>query len=238
MIPVKELVYEFKLALNKMDRQDNVLVPLEDIIVYLNQAQLYWIKSKIGEINAYREGYEANRKRIDDLQNLKEESKPLILQKTDNVLHKGYKGDLADIPDYMFYVMSYAHANNGTCDAGLAVDLIRQNDLSNLYFDANFGPSFEWRSTFATIGGNGITVYTDGTFEVDKLFLTYLRYPKPIDSEGYINLDGKDSVNQDCELPYYAKSDILDLAAKFAAQDSDNQTQATYAEDRFVKNTE
>jgi hypothetical protein len=42
----------------------------------------------------------------------------------------------------------------------------------------------------------------------------------------------------DCELPYYAKSDILNLAIKFAAQSVDNQGQAAFAEDRSVKNSE
>jgi hypothetical protein len=238
MIPVQELIYEFKLNLNKMDRQDNVLVPLEDILVYLNQAQLSWIKSKIGENNIYRDGYEATRKRIDDLQTLKVENAPLLLQKTNDVLYKGYKADLKLIPDYMLFVMAHAGASKQGCQAGLTIDLIRQNDLSNLYFDANFGPSYEWRSTIATIGQDNIIVYTDESFELENLYLTYLRYPKPIDSEGYITLDGQDSVNRDCELPYYAKPDIINLANKFAAQSVDNQTQAVFAEDRSVKNSE
>lgn len=238
MIPVQELIYEFKLNLNKMDRQDNVLVPLEDILVYLNQAQLSWIKSKVGENNIYKDGYEATRKRIDDLQILKVDDASLLLQKTTDVLYKGYKADLKLIPDYMMFVMCHVGASKQKCKAGLTVDLIRQNDLSNLYFDANFGPSFEWRTTIATIGQDNIIVYTDDSFELDKLFLTYLRYPKSIDSEGYIKIDGSDSVNTDCELPYYAKPDILNLASKFAAQSTDNQNQAAFAEDRSVKNSE
>jgi hypothetical protein len=134
--------------------------------------------------------------------------------------------------------MSHTAASKQDCNAGLTVDLIRQNDLSTLYFDANFSPSYEWRSTFATIGQDNIIVYTDGSFELEYVYLTYLRYPKSIDSEGYIKIDGTDSVNQDCELPYYAKSDILDLASKFAAQSTDNQAQAAFAEDRYVKTTE
>jgi hypothetical protein len=238
MIPVQELVYEFKLSLNKMDRQDNVLVPLEDILVYLNQAQLSWIKTKVGENNIYKDGYEATRKRIDDLQTLKVDNQSLTLQETNDVLYKGYKADLKQVPDYMFYVMSHTAASKQDCNAGLTVDLIRQNDLSTLYFDANFSPSYEWRSTFATIGQDNIIVYTDGSFELEYVYLTYLRYPKSIDSEGYIKINGTDSVNQDCELPYYAKSDILDLASKFAAQSTDNQAQAAFAEDRYVKTTE
>jgi len=238
MIPVEELIYEFKLNLNKMDRQDNVQVPLEDILVFLNQAQLSWVKSKVGENNIFRDGYEGTRKRIDDLQILKVDDASLTLQKTTDVLYKGYKADLKTIPNYMMYIMSHVGARKEDCKAGLTVDLIRQNDLSTLYFDANFSPSFEWRSTFATIGQDNIIVYTDETFEIENLYLTYLRYPKAIDSEGYIKIDGLDSSKQDCELPYYAKADILNLATKFAAQSVDNQAQATFAEDRSVKNSE
>ena len=54
MISVEELVYEFKLALNKVNRQDNVNITIEDIIVYLNKAQMYWIKTKINPNNVYR----------------------------------------------------------------------------------------------------------------------------------------------------------------------------------------
>jgi hypothetical protein len=238
MIPVQELVYEVKLNLNKVDRQDNVLLGVENIIVYLNQAQLSWIKTKVGENNIYRDGYEATRKRIDDLQEIKVNNHALKLEKHDDVLYKGYRGLLADVPGYMMYVMSHASAVKQDCKTGLTVDLIRQNDLTNLYFDANFGPSYEWRSTLATIGEGYIILYTDGSFSLDKVFLTYLRYPKPIDIDGYIKLDGKDSVSQDCELPYYAKSDIVDLACKFAAQSTDNQSQSAFAEDRFTKNSE
>lgn len=238
MIPVEELIYEFKLNLNKMDRQDNVQVPLEDILVFLNQAQLSWVKSKVGENNIFRDGYEGTRKRIDDLQVLKVNDASLLLQKTTDVLYKGYKADLKTIPDYMMYIMSHVGARKEDCKAGLTVDLIRQNDLSTLYFDANFSPSYEWRTTLATIGQDNIIVYTDDTFEIENLYLTYLRYPMPVDSEGYIKIDGLDSSKQDCELPYYAKADILNLATKFAAQSVDNQAQAAFAEDRSVKNTE
>ena len=34
MISVEELIYEFKLTLNKVNRQDNVDIPIEDIIFY------------------------------------------------------------------------------------------------------------------------------------------------------------------------------------------------------------
>ena len=81
-------------------------------------------------------------------------------------------------------------------------------------------------------------MYTDGKFTVEKVYVTYLRYPLDIDVEGYVKFDGTNSLNQNSELPEYAKADIVDLAVKFAAQSTDNQAQAVFAEDRLNKNSE
>jgi hypothetical protein len=81
-------------------------------------------------------------------------------------------------------------------------------------------------------------VYTDGEFTIEDVYLTYLRYPQNVDILGYTKLDGTSSMNVNCELPEYAKGDIVDLAVKFAAQSNDNQIQAVFAEDRLVKNSE
>lgn len=238
MISVEELVYEFKLALNKVTRQDNVDIPIENIIVYLNQAQVSWIKNKLNPNNIYKAGYEAIRKRIDDLQVLKEDNTELKPVKSNDLLHIGYNCSLEDAKDYMFYINSYSVANKNTCSGILIHDLIRSGDLTTRYLNVNYSPSFEWRSTLVTLGDNNLTVYTDGSFQIDKVFISYLRYPKKIDIQGYTKLDNTQSINQDCELPEYAKQDIVDLAVKFAAQANDNQAQAVYAEDRLIKNSE
>jgi hypothetical protein len=238
MISTEELVYEFKLALNKVNRQDNVNIPIEDIIVYLNQAQISWVKTKLNPNNIYRAGYEAIRKRIDDLQVLKKDNIELKPVKTNDQLHIGYNCSLEDAENYMFYINSYSKAIKNTCSGILTHDLIRSGDLTTRYLNVNYSPSFEWRTTLVTLGDNNLTVYTDGTFEIDSVFINYLRYPKRIDITGYLKLDNTQSINQDCELPEYAKSDIVDLAVKFAAQANDNQAQSVFAEDRLIKNSE
>lgn len=238
MISVHDLVYEFKLILNKVNRQDNVDIPIEDILVYLNRAQLSWIKTKINPNNVYKAGYDSIRKRIDDLQKLKVDNVALTPVKTNDLLYLGYDCSIDGLTDYMFYLSSYAIAKRKKCEVPLTVDLVKHGDLSTRYLDVNFSPSFEWRTTLATLGDDKLTVYTGEDFTLKQVYLTYLRYPKPIDMEGYTKLDGMLSVDQDCELPEYAKSDIVDLAVKFAAQSSDNQAQAVYAEDRLVKTSE
>ena len=238
MIAVHDLVYEFKLMLNKVNRQDNVDVPIEDILVYLNRAQLAWIKTKINPNNIYKAGYDSIRKRIDDLQRLKVDNLALIPVKTNDLLYLGFDCSIDSLKDYMFYLSSYAVAKKKKCEETITIDLVKHGDLSTRYLDANFSPSFEWRTTLATLGDNKLTVYSGENFSIQKVFLTYLRYPKVIDMEGYTKLDGTNSVDVDCELPEYAKPDIVDLAVKFAAQSNDNQAQAVYAEDRLVKTSE
>ena len=238
MIPVEELIYEFKLTLNKVNRQDNIDIPIEDIIVYLNKAQVSWIKTKINPNNVYKVGYDSIRKRIDDLQILKVSNVPLNPNKTNDLFHLGYDCPLKDAANYMFYISSYAMGKKGKCSEPLSVDLIRHGELTTKYLDGNYNPSFEWRTTIATLGNDNLTVYTDGKFTVEKVYVTYLRYPLDIDVQGYVKFDGTNSLNQDSELPEYAKADIVDLAVKFAAQSTDNQAQAVFAEDRLNKNSE
>jgi len=238
MISVEELIYEFKLTLNKVNRQDNVDIPIEDIIVYLNKAQISWIETKLNPNNVFKAGFESIRKRIDDLQILKQTNTELIPKKTNDLLHKGYTCSLAAATDYMFYVSSYSVAKNNSCEGILSNDLVRAGDLTTRYLDVNHSPSFEWRTTLATLGDNELQVYTDGSFEITKVFINYLRYPRNIDAQGYTKFDGSSSKNQDCELPLYAKDDLINLAVKFAAQANDNQSQAMYAEDRYLKNSE
>ena len=71
MIKVDELLIEFDLTLNSLDRKDNQEIDLPYKLMYINNAVITWIKSKIGYNNIYKMGYESFRKRIDDLQVLK-----------------------------------------------------------------------------------------------------------------------------------------------------------------------
>jgi len=238
MIKVDELIYEFDLLVNKRGREDNISIPLGDKIVFLNQAQISWIKNKIGQNNVYRRGYESSRKRIDDLQVLKVNDFPLKVKKSKELSYQSFYSSLKDAPDYMFYVTSHSIAKKNECQDSIYNNLVREGELKTHYYDVNYNPSFEWRETLTTIGNDNIYVYTDGSFDILSIHLTYLRYPSKIDYEGYVKLDGTSSTTVDCELPEYAKQDIVDLAVKFATHAVENFPMAQAAENRIIKNNE
>lgn len=235
MINVDELLYEFELRINQLDREDNQNIFLENKLIHLNNAQMTWIKSKLNQNNIYKIGYEGNRKRIDDLQVLKVNNKRLNILEGKNKRYLNYEASL-ELDDYMFYESCYVQASTSKCSSTMSVNLIKEGELETLYYNDNYQPSFFWRETLATIGNNKLYVYTDGEFKVENAYLTYLRKPKLIDKEGYKKADGVDSVNQDCELPEYAKNDILDIAVGYAAQATDNQLQAQFAKLREQNN--
>jgi hypothetical protein len=237
MISVHELINEFKLSLNKVSREDNFSLPTPDIITFLNKAQMSWIKTKINPNNPLKVGYESIRKRIDDLQGLKENDFKLKATKSSEPFFKSYISSLKDAPNYMMYVAAHCTAKKGDCQDTLAINLVREGEIKTQYWDVLYNPNFEWRETLATLGNDNIYVYVTD-FEIVSTHLTYLRYPKSIDIEGYIKLDGSQSINQDSELPEYAKQDLIDLAVKFAAHATDNVLQSQAAEDRIIKNNE
>jgi hypothetical protein len=236
MIDVNELIYEFELKLNSLDRQDNQQIFIENKLIHLNNAQMTWIKSKLNPNNLYKAGYESFRKRIDDLQILKVNNYEITVKKEDNEAHPNYSADLSSIKDYMFYISSFAKAKTKKCSDTISVDLIKEGELSTKYSNDNYSPSFIWRKTIGTMGSDKLYVYVDDEFTIENVRLTYLRIPKKIDKEGYIDFNGKDSVNQDCELPYYAKNDIVDLAVKYAAQSIGDQLQTQMAKERQQEN--
>lgn len=236
MIPVDELLLELELKLNGLGREENQNIFVENKLIYLNNAQMAWIKSKLDPNNVYKIGYEGIRKRIDDLQVLKINDKKVNVLKGENLRYLNYFGDLTSVDDYMFYVSSYVKAKTKKCSDTMGVNLIKEGELETLYFNDNYGPSFKWRETIATVGDNKLYVYVNNTFDITDIRVTYLRKPKLIDKEGYIKLDGSNSVNQDCELPEYAKNDIVDLAVKFAAQATDNVFQVQMAKEREQNN--
>lgn len=236
MISVDELLYEFELRINGLGREDNQNISLESRLLYLNNAQITWIKSKLNANNIYKIGYEGFRKRIDDLQVLKVNNHKLRINKGDNPKYLNYEGFISDVEDYMFYLGSFALASYKKCKDSLSVNLVKEGELETLYYNDNYNPSFKWRETLGTIGADKLYVYTDGSFTVDDIRLTYLRKPKKIDSAGSIHLDGTLSTDQDSELPEYAKNDIIDIAVGYAAQATDNQLQAQLAKLREREN--
>lgn len=230
MIPVDSLLYKIDQRLNKLSTNDHQKIQLEDKILALNEAQIKLIKQKIDGFSTLSGmGLDSFKKRYEDLQNLiipyVDGELPLTIK--DSSLNQ-WNADLTDLkPKYMFYIDSYILASKGRCkDRKIWInkDLAKHGDLSLLLNNEHYRPSFEYQETFNFISSDEISIFTDGTFTPSKIFLSYLRYPVYINKEGYIDFEGRESVNTDCELASYLEDELLDLTVLNLASYTENQS--------------
>jgi hypothetical protein len=242
MIQVDSLLYKVDQRLNKLSTNEHQEIPLEDKILALNEAQIKLIKQKIDGIStASQLGQDSFKKRYEDLQSLimNYNHQPLNLTLKNLELNQWciYVNDLT--PKYMFYVDSYILADKGRCKnrkIWINRELAKHGDLQFLLNNDHYKPSFEYQETFNSISSNEISYFTDGTFTPKQVYIMYMRYPKYINKEGYIMLDGNPSFNQDCELELYLEDELLDLTVQNLAMYTENAAAVQSAQFRIQTN--
>lgn len=239
MITVESLLYKIDQKLNKVTALEHQLIPLENKILALNEAQFRLIKLKMGPDNPGGLGLDAFKKRYEDLEILIERpaKHPLNLKEVDKYLNQ-WTADLTELqPEYMFYIDSYILADKGDCTGKVVYvnkDLVKHADVVTLITNSNYVPSFEYEETFCTISDLQLEIYTDGTFTPTKVYVSYIRYPEYIDYPGYIKLDGTNSVKQDCELPAYLEDEIVNMAVQELAMDTENNPAVQFSQARIA----
>lgn len=126
-------------------------------------------------------------------------------------------------------------ANKGECKKKrLKTFEIKNENLEELWFDKNNEPSFKYRETFYHTTDSNILVYKKG-FDIDKTYLTYFRYPRKVDIEGYVNLQGQNTSNVDPEYDDKAINLILlGMSKEFSAIVGDSN-QYQMSKDRLFK---
>lgn len=226
MISVMELLYGIDLLLNKTATNANQGYPVEDKLIALNQAQVSIVKEKSTNLSL---GLDANKKRYEELQMLIEPHQQLPLRFEKNSKIPKYQCNLSGLSNYMMFIDMYCVCSNKYCfNRNVKCYRVKHADLQNVLSNANTCPSFLYQETPITTSNNQIEIYTDGTFEVQEAYLTYLKYPRMIDLEGYIHFDGTASITNDCVLPAFLKDEIINKAVEILAISSNNEFAASY----------
>lgn len=230
MIKIESLLYKLDLSLNKLASNEHQSIPVENKIIILRESILTLIKRKISSNNVLHVGFDANKKRYHDLQGLieKAEDHELCLELIDEKTNKWGAELIALEPEMMFIVSGYVLADKGDCKDRVIVldtEITKHSDVKILLKSADTIPSFEYQEAISSISGNTLEVYTDGTFDLSKAYISYIRYPVEVDYEGYCQLNGEPSSTVDCELPNYLESEILQIAT---------ESLATYTENSFA----
>lgn len=240
MISTLQLLYKLDLRLNKKASNEHQSIPLEDKILVLNEAQIKLIKKKLGTNNIYGLGLDSFKKRYEDLQELVVQFERLNVSSTLDA-YASYEADTTLLHNkFMFPLDMYAKASCQACNCYDRIiyfsKLSKHGDISTLMANTHYTPSFKWQEGFAVMSANKIIGYTDGTFELTGLYLSYIRYPQRIDASGYINFDGSASIDTDCELVDYLEDELLDLACLELGMQTENNPVVQASEIRNKNN--
>lgn len=140
-------------------------------------------------------------------------------------------------PDnYLEFVNVDGIFTKGECEAtDFAMWETKNEDIQELIADEFNKPTFEYRETFYTIGEDSVRVYVSD-FDVKSLNMTYYRYPKNVDIEGYVKYDGTQSTSIDPELDDRLVEQILNMIEKqFGLNESEYNRYALDADNVRMK---
>lgn len=209
---IKAMHYDVKRKLNKVDSQQykNLLVP--EIDVALNEAYGLFIKMIAFPRFRTQLGFEKSQRTIDDI-------RPLVNEQEDAENQFIVEGNRVPLPeDYVFYLSSHLVAKKNNCESVKIRPTFVQHD-DDAEGDFHHKSSYEWRTINARFNSYGVRFENDGSFEIEKFCLSYVRKPKYIHNAedfregGYISPSGDLLTGfENCELPDHTHAEITDIA--------------------------
>lgn len=227
---IQEMHYSFKLKTDKIDSLNVDSFNDVEIDWVLNYAIDVFVKQRYGLTNNKQTGLEVTQKRIDDLRSLHKKEYEMV---TSLVKPNLYSANLSQIvnpsnqtisDDYWFTTRLRAEIKKGECVKNVGVKLIQTDDLNEALQYKFYKPDFNWGRVLATInldwnGSDSVFLYT-GSFQVEKVFIDYVKRPNKVWLGTYPSLDGvyvpilNPPVN--CDLSDNTHEEITTLAATLA----------------------
>lgn len=214
---IDELIYRFKLKLDKLDTNKKVNIEIPQYILYLNSAQMRVVNRKLDGTNPKAIGFEQDQKRI---QELKPISMPMESISATVVNDNLYTVDLSLLTEKLLRVVrsqSEGHTKECTDKAVLNNVELPSNDMNYILNDSYNKPDFNWREVPVNYKQNSMYIYSDGNIIIDNCNIEYLRYPRTIDKAGYTKFDGSASVDSNCEFDIAMSDEIIDEAVLLAS---------------------
>lgn len=204
----KELIYDVKTKLNKLDSQQYRNLRIPEIDWKLNEAQELFIKMVAFPRLYNHLGFERTQRNIDDIRTLVVSAENLEITNNNTVL-----------PDnYWHYLRGRVQMSKNNCENIEGIVKIRQHD--DEFESSPFSKSsFEWRTVNAVFNSEGLSFFTDGSFNLNSCNITYIRRPLYIHNAedftgGTYKLPSGEILagTQDSELPEHTHREIVDIA--------------------------
>ena len=213
---IKDMHYDFKMKLNKIDSQQYKNLSIPQIDWLLNESCEIFIKNIIEPRLSKKTGFEYNQRTIEDVRNLVEEDVDCVINNNTNTVI---------LPEnYWFWLRGNMYVSTANCsDIKLKV-LVKQHDddFENSRFDNS---SVEWREMNVLFFKDGLKFNSIDNVIFNKFKMSYIRKLQYIhnaedfgNNHRYILPDGVTILQntQDCELLPHTHREIVDIAVYLA----------------------
>lgn len=218
---IKEMHYDFKQKLNKIDSQQYRNLKVPEIDWKLNEAISLFVKIVAEPKYATKLGFETSQRVIDDIRTLVINSKTLIAGGTTPLTA------IFKLPvDYQYYIGSdEVVLKSESCSVLADKVFVRQHDdnFQSSPFDRS---NFLWREVNIIFMSGGVKAYTSGEFTVESFKMNYIKHPASVNnSQSYPGGEYKTlkgitlNSNVDCDLPEHTHREIVDLAVSITTGD-------------------
>lgn len=210
MIKATNLVYNFDREFAKFNTAASKKLSLIDKLALLNKAQDIFVKNAVDLA-------EVNSKYRNILRVLENKEVSLEVNSSEDKY-----GVFSYPKDKLNVIRSRALVSKENCgDKEIVLTMIQSDDLDRARSNENWRSSFAWEQILADEGSDGLYVWHEGDFGINKILIDYIRKPKEIHApelklpnKRYIDWNGVERTeNQDCEFDeIYVGRLLVDLA--------------------------
>jgi hypothetical protein len=208
---IQEAYLAFIDTVNRNATNNNLNVDKARFVISFNETQIRYLEWLLN-------------KRNEDV--IRHASPMLVLDKNLIKSSSSDNHDNFDLPkDYFDLSNLTVYASSKKCkNSKMQSFEVKGENIDELLSDEFNKPSFYYRETFYLTNSNDVSVYKDN-FSIDKVKLSYYRYPNKVDIEGYEKIDGSNSSDINPEWDDKSANRIIVAMAKdfFAANGESNK---------------
>lgn len=241
---IELLHWELKKKIDKIASNEYRDFTRAEMDSFLNEAINIFVETHFSGNNKKQLSIEQDQQTIDKLSTLVVKSPNIqpMLTPYSSVAERGiYEFRLQDL-DYEYLHYLNAKLKITDCDTLFDAKVVNHNQLDHFLSSSSWKPSKKWLRTIMSFGestsndGSSIYIYTNGEFEVDGLYLDYLRSPVEVTIGGYNDIDGNPKTKTECDLPSAYHDQIVNIAAKLATAVIENTLGYQLAENQIQTN--
>lgn len=248
---IKEMHLEFKWRYNKLDSNHKKDLTPYEIDALLNDAihsyeEIFWSGNNS---KRFKLGFEVTQQRIDMLSTLvvgqpeQPSLSPVVSDTTLNI----YEYDLSDtvgdlIEPYSHLVRAYATVEG--CDTIFNVKLEQHDDLNRILKDDFRKPSKSWRRLPGVLKRSSdpttetsLYLYTNGEFEIENLYVEYIKEAVKVSLGGYTDVNGDVTVETHCDLPAHYHTMVVDIAVQEIARRLEDGNRFQLKQEKIITNS-